>query len=181
MDALIVLIVIGAFILSLTKKAKRPKQQNADAEKTVPTKPAQAQKIPYTKAEWNEYLRAQGIAQKQTAAAPARPAAAAQAASAERDSDHDARVRPSAPPAGSREMVERMHRAVECGMPGSVSAQGESEAEHAEHLQKMREDDLQTRMQSETLRELRQMNRARLRQAVVVREILDRPVSMRGE
>lgn len=185
MDALIVLFVIGALILSLTKKANKPKKQNPDAEKTVPPQSAPAEKIPFTKEEWNEYLRAQGIARKQRTAAKPVPAAE-DAAPAELTADksavtRDARLRPSAPPAGSREMVDRMHRAVERGMPGAVSAQGESEAEHAEHLRKMHDADQENRAQSETLRELRSMNRARLRQAVIMREILDRPVSMRNE
>jgi hypothetical protein len=181
MDALIVLFVIGAFILSLTKKAKQPKKRDFDPEKTKPTQPAQTQKIPYTKEEWNEYLRAQGVAQKKSAPHKPQPVPTAQAASVQEDSAHDARLRPSAPPAGSREMVERMHRAVEHGMTGSVTAQGESEAEHAEHLHRMYEDDLRARTQNDTLQELRRMNRARLRQAVIMREILDRPISMRGE
>lgn len=187
MDALIVLFVIGAFILSLTKKANKPKKQNPDAEKTVPPQSAPAEKIPFTKEEWNEYLRAQGIARKKTAAAPgnaepqAKSVSAAELTADKSAVTRDARLRPSAPPAGSREMVDRMHRAVERGMPGAVSAQGESEAEHAEHLRKMHDADQENRAQSETLRELRSMNRARLRQAVIMREILDRPVSMRNE
>ena len=68
MDALIVLFVIGAFILSLTKKTKQQNKKKSDAETTAPPQPAQAEKIPFTKEEWNEFLRAQGIAQKQTAA-----------------------------------------------------------------------------------------------------------------
>ena len=174
MDALIVLFVIGAFILSLTKKTRKPKKQNSDAEKAAPPQSAPAEKIPFTKEEWNAYLRAQ----KQPAA---KTVSAASAVPAKESTARDAHLQPSAPPAGSREMVERMHRAVERGMPGSVALQGESEAEHAEHLQKIYSAEHQSREASETLRELRQMNRARLRQAVIMREILDRPVSMRGE
>lgn len=184
MDALIVLFVIGAFILSLTKKAKKPKKQNPDAEKTVPPQSAPAEKIPFTKEEWNEYLRAQGIARKQPAAKPV--PAAEESAPADLTADkkavmHNARLQPSAPPAGSREMVARIRSTSERGMAGAVAAQGESEAEHAEHLQRMYAADQENRAQNETLRELRSMNRARLRQAVIMREILDRPVSMREE
>lgn len=184
MDALIVLFIIGGIIVSLASKSKKQKKQNPEAEKPAAPAPAPApEKIPYTKEEWAKYLREMGIGAKGAAAAKteAPPKPAAGAAFSGEGAVNYVQVKPSAPPAGSPEMAERMRRAVEQGMPGSVAVQGESEAEHAEHLEKMRAADLQAHQQSQTVRELRQMNRARLRQAVVMREILDRPVSMRGE
>ena len=178
MDALIVLFIIGGIIISVAKKAKRTQQKKINPEETIPTAPQPAQeKIPYTKAEWEAYLRTQGIARKGAPAAAAKPAQPTAAP----DSAVHAVTKPSAPEAGSREMVARMHRSVEHSISEAASPQGESESEHAEHLHKMFAADSEIRAQNETAAEFRRMNRTRLRQAIVMREILDRPVSLREE
>lgn len=62
---------------------------------------------------------------------------------------------------------------------GSVSTQGESEAEHAEHRLRAAAEEAARRQEHEALRELRAANRDKLRTAVVMSEVLGKPVSLR--
>lgn len=62
---------------------------------------------------------------------------------------------------------------------GSVSTQGESAEEHARHRQKMLAEEAHIRSVHEELQEIRNMNLNKLRSAVVMSEILDKPVSLR--
>jgi len=62
---------------------------------------------------------------------------------------------------------------------GTVSTQGESHAEHAQHRERMLAAEQELLHQQETLRELRRMNTQKLRSAVVMSEILGKPVSLR--
>ena len=62
---------------------------------------------------------------------------------------------------------------------GSISTQGESPEEHARHRQRILAEEAQRRAEHETLQEVRHMNLQKLRTAVVVSEILDKPVSLR--
>lgn len=63
---------------------------------------------------------------------------------------------------------------------GSISTQGESEAEHAEHRRKILAEEAKRREEYEAHQELRNLNLKRLRSAIVMREILDKPVALRG-
>ena len=62
---------------------------------------------------------------------------------------------------------------------GTVSTQGESTEEHAGHHQKILAEEARMQEVQETLQELRHMNRQKLRQAVVMNEVLGKPVSLR--
>lgn len=62
---------------------------------------------------------------------------------------------------------------------GTISTQGESAEEHARHRQKILAEEEAIRMEHEALQEIRHMNLQKLRTAVVMSEILDKPVSLR--
>lgn len=63
---------------------------------------------------------------------------------------------------------------------GSVSTQGESAEEHERHRQKILAEEEKIRSAHEELEEIRNMNLKKLRTAVVMSEILDKPVSLRS-
>ena len=60
------------------------------------------------------------------------------------------------------------------------STQGESEKEHRAHLEKIAAAEKKQREQAELAREIRSMNRQKLRQAIVMSEVLGKPVALRG-
>ena len=62
---------------------------------------------------------------------------------------------------------------------GSISTQGESAQEHARHRQKILAEEEQLRREHEDLQEIRSMNLEKLRTAVVMSEVLGKPVSLR--
>lgn len=157
MEGLFFLIIVGGAILSILRKSKKAAQKR-DAQ-PQPPKPAQRERIPFTREEWETYLREQGVAKKAV-----RPAQAAQ------------KVEKPAPKPAAQSVQTPAHSAFSV-----VSTEGEAEAEHAEHVRRILADEAATRQQSASELELRRVNRARLRQAVVMREILDRPVALRDE
>ena len=156
MDALIVLLVIGGLIVSLVKKAGA-KRKKSDSAQTPEPKAESGERIPYTKEEWAKYLASQGIARGKAnpAAQTAKPAA------------QTAPRVPKAPVAAASAV--------------GVQIEGESEAEHGEHIRRILAGEAEARQRCETARELRRVNRERLRSAIVLREILDPPISMRDE
>ena len=62
---------------------------------------------------------------------------------------------------------------------GSISTQGESAAEHAQHRRKILAEEEELRREHEELLEIRSMNLQKLRTAVVMSEVLGKPVSLR--
>lgn len=63
---------------------------------------------------------------------------------------------------------------------GSISTQGESEKEHAEHREEMFAREMHLRKKQDELQDLRRMNLKKLRSAVVMSEVLNKPVSLRA-
>lgn len=62
---------------------------------------------------------------------------------------------------------------------GKISTQGESEAEHAEHRRRIAAEEAARRLEHETLRDLREANRDKLRTAVIMSEVLGKPIALR--
>ena len=62
---------------------------------------------------------------------------------------------------------------------GFISTQGESAEEHAEHRRRIEAEEAQHRAEREALDDLRSANRERLRAAIVMSEVLGKPVSLR--
>lgn len=156
MDGLIVILILIGILSASSSKKKKKAQKRSAAQQPVapqPEKPAAQTRIPFTKDEWNAYLADMEKQEKPKA----RPAKA---------------VRPLKAPAP---VLHLDHDEPE----GTVSTQGESAAEHAEHRQKILAEEARLREQQETLQELRHLNRKKLRSAVVMSEVLGKPVSLR--
>ena len=61
----------------------------------------------------------------------------------------------------------------------SASMEGESHEEHAEHLRRIEAEEAQHRQEREAIEDLRAANREKLRAAVVMSEVLGKPVALR--
>ena len=86
----------------------------------------------------------------------------------------------------SEELVEKraasapaIHDEGESFHEGFISTQGESAAEHDEHRRRIEEAEAQYRAEREALDDLRSANRQKLRAAVVMSEVLGKPVALR--
>lgn len=62
---------------------------------------------------------------------------------------------------------------------GSLSTQGEDAAEHAEHRRRIAAEEERLRLETQRLEDMRQVNLDKLRAAVVMSEVLGKPVSLR--
>lgn len=175
MDSLIALIVIIAIFNALTSSGRRRKREErtraqADprgAQPQAARTPAREGRAhaPYTREEWARYMRdidPMKVGQASNAA-PAR----GKAAPAPRED-----LRPAAPKVVAPAPVE-------IPSEGSVSTQGESAEEHAEHQRRAAAEEAERRQAHEALRDLRAANRDRLRAAIVMSEVLNKPVSLR--
>ena len=197
MDGLIgLLIILG--ISSVFSSNKKKKQQQRSAAKQRAFRDAaeamQAGKKPYAREEWKQFLsEMEGAPAKKPAPAaeiakpavqipepavqPAAPAVQAakppvQAASAEPLIPKKA---PQKTPAAPAPLLYMDNDAPE----GSISTQGESAAEHAMHRQKILAREEAIRREHEALQEVRSLNLKKLRTAVVMSEVLGKPVSLR--
>lgn len=65
------------------------------------------------------------------------------------------------------------------GGEGTRSTQGERAAEHAAHQKRMREEEAEALRAAESVREARQLKLEELRGAVVMSEVLGKPVALR--
>ena len=153
MDSLIGILVLIGIFSSLSKKKKKQAQKQA----SKPASPAAQAKIPFTKDEWTAFLADMEKQEKKPKAKPSKPAKAAKP------------VKAAAP------VLHIDHDEPE----GTISTQGESAAEHAEHRQRILAEEARLREQQQTLQELRHLNRQKLRSAVVMSEVLGKPVSLR--
>lgn len=173
MDSLIgILILIGIFSSFSKKKKQKAQKQTAQTQSPVPQpapKPEKLSgqtKIPFTKEEWDAFLEDVEQQEKTPAPQPAKsvkavkPAKAVKAAKAAKIPDPVLLLDHDEP-------------------EGTVSTQGESAAEHAEHQQKVLAEEARLREHHETLQELRHLNRQKLRSAVVMSEVLGKPVALR--
>lgn len=83
--------------------------------------------------------------------------------------------RPKAAPAPEVSEVS-----MQVSMEGMISTQGESAEEHAAHLAKIHAEEERLHQTQQTLQEIRNLNRKKLRSAVVMNEVLGKPVSLRS-
>lgn len=168
MEGLIaILIMIGAIVLKSSKTKNKANQQASrnqgfrEAAQTLNPKPDQPA---ISMKKWAEYLM-QADSPKAEAPKP-KP-------EAPKPKPAKPKVKPPKPaaekPAADTPLRE-----------GSISTQGESEAEHAEHRRKILAEEAKRREEYEAHQELRNLNLKRLRSAIVMREILDKPVALRG-
>lgn len=165
MDGLfVILILIGAFAFTSSNKKKKAQQaaKQRGFDQADAAIQAVQEKIPFSRDEWAAFL-------KQTE--PAKPVAA---------KPQPAKPANSRPAAVPKAAAKPSVRALEHDEPeGTVSTQGESAAEHAEHRRKVLAEEAQRREEHQAMEDLRAVNLQKLRSAVVMSEILDKPVSLR--
>jgi len=162
MDGLIVILILLAIFSASSNKKKKKAQKKAEQARPAapqPEKPAAQAKIPFTKDEWNAYLTDMEKQEKNPKPQPMKP------------------IRMTKPVKAPAPVLHLDHDVPE----GTVSTQGESAAEHAEHRQKLLAGEARLREQQQTLQELRHLNRQKLRSAVVMSEVLGKPVSLRSK
>lgn len=181
MDGLIsILIIIGLAAFSSSRKKKKKTQEKATARDRAFKEASQAieqAKIPFSKEEWEALLKAQKPLEDtaKPKAAPAKPKAKPARAAKPANAVKPAKPQPApAVPAA----VPVLH--IEDDAPeGTVSTQGESIAEHAAHVARIHAEENRLLQTQQTLQALRGLNRQKLRDAVVMSEILGKPVSLR--
>ena len=61
-----------------------------------------------------------------------------------------------------------------------VHTEGETHAEHRRHVEALRRRETEERLAAQAAAELAALNTQKLRQAVIMKELLDRPVALRG-
>ena len=172
MDGLIVLLIVIGVIARISKSNKKKKAAEAARRQE------QDEKIPYSREEWDAYLKAEGIPARPKAkakpvaavpTAPAKPvkAQAKPAAQPVKAAAAPIPATPSAPGTGS------------IRMDPSQGVEGETVAEHSMHRQRAAQAEAQAQTEQEALQALRAANLQALRNAVVMKEILDKPVALR--
>ena len=171
MDGLIVLLIVIGVIARISKSNKKKAAEAARRQE-------QDEKIPYSREEWDAYLKAEGIPARPKAkakpvaavpTAPAKPvkAQAKPAAQPVKAAAAPIPATPSAPGTGS------------IRMDPSQGVEGETVAEHSMHRQRAAQAEAQAQIEQEALQALRAANLQALRNAVVMKEILDKPVALR--
>ncbi len=176
MDGLIVLLIIIGVVTSISKSNKKKKAAAAQkrVESPSPAQPkAGTTKIPYTREEWEAFLAdAEGeAAAKPTpakkAVKPASPKPAPQKRKANTPQMNVAAPAPAAMSTGS------------IALDPKQSVEGETETEHAAHRLRAEREEQRIHVERAAEQALAEVNLQALRSAVVMKEILDKPVSLR--
>lgn len=182
MDALLSILIIAALVAlrSSSKKKQAHKaaarRNNAYAEASETIRLAQ-QKMPISREGWSAFLKEENpatqtkeapISRAECALQPAKKASAPQSDRPRVKAAKAASAKSAPPPTPAPPPPE-----------GSISTQGESAAEHAMHMEKVHIEEEKLRQQAQSLRQIRNLNRQKLREAVVMREVLGKPVSLR--
>ena len=172
MDGLIVLLIIIGVISSISKSNKKKKkaaeaQRKAEKPSSAQSKP-DAAKIPYTREEWAEFLKEEGVPE---AVVQPKPAAAKAAA--------------PAPKKRRAKAVQSVADAPNAASTGPIApdprqgVEGETEAEHAAHRLRAAREEARIQIERAAEQVQTEVNLQTLRSAVVMKEILDKPVSLR--
>ena len=179
LDGLIAVLIIIGLVSSISKAAKKKKKDDGaqrTSERPSPTQPRpSATKIPYTREEWAEFLKEEGVpeavVQPKSAAQPEKAVQAASPAPKKRREKAVQRgvSAPKAAPAATGSIAPDPMQSVE----------GETEAEHAAHRLRAEREEERIRIERAAEQVLTEVNLQTLRSAVVMKEILDKPVSLR--
>ena len=169
MDGLIAVLIIIGLVTSIGKSSKKKKAAGAQksAESPAPAQPkASTTKIPYTREEWAQFLKEAEVE------APA-PGKAEPARAATQKRRAKAVQRPVSAP------VSAAASAGSIALDSLQSVEGETEAEHAAHRLRTEREEERIQVERAAAQALAEVNLQTLRSAVVMKEILDKPVSLR--
>lgn len=182
MDGLVILLII----IGIVSKLYKGKDKGAAKGRPAQKRPG-AERVPHDRKAWEAYLKED--AAPEVAEAVTRPAAAVRdvpvapvqaAKKRRRAAEAEAVQTAAAKPARPSAAVPRAPQPVQ----GSLAMEngrheGESDAEHAQHLMRAAQAEAIRSADQEAQQILREVNLRNLRTAVVMKEILDRPVSLR--
>ncbi len=170
MDGLIALFIIIGIVNAVTSSSKK-KKRKAEKRAFRAARRAQAGRTPPMAAAQTagEFIPPREVAPRTEAARAVQPQAAA---------PHAEAARPAQPQVVAPERAPRPIEPVRDG-EGRTSTQGESEAEHDEHRRQVRAEEARLRQAREVLRDSRAEYLRKLRTAVVMSEVLNKPVSLR--
>ena len=174
MDGLIALLIIISVVSSIGKSVKKRKEAEARKNAAAPSveQPKKAPtKIPYTREEWAQFLQVEGI-----------PAAVAKPKEAAKPSETPAAEKPVAPKKRAKKAAQQTVNAPapKPAVPETHPAvEGETEAEHAAHRQRIEREEIRVHAEHAAAQAITEVNLQALRNAVVMKEILDKPVSLR--
>lgn len=178
MDALLSILMIAALVAlgsSNRKKQARKasaRRNNGHAEANESIRLAQ-QKMPLSKEDWITFLKEQSQSMPQSpkkkviSKAEHTSQSSKKASTPKRERNKAAKAAPQ-------------KNAAPLPFEGSISTQGESAAEHAVHMAKIHSEEEKLRQQEQTLRQIRNLNQQKLREAVIMSEVLGKPVSLRS-
>lgn len=192
MDGLIVLLIIIGVISSISKSNKKKKKKTAAKPAPPRADAPAAAKVPFSREEWNQYLKENGIpVAKEKVAASIKEVARAAEELPRADADSAAKAAAKKIAKARRKAAQEtaaptpkpartaMHAAGSIALDPSRDIEGETEAEHTEHQRKAVEAEAHHRSSVEAQEVLRDMNLRTLRAAVVMKEVLDKPVALR--
>lgn len=184
MDGLIVVLLILGLVARISKKKKNSgnarrggaargvAEKITDALEMAGKEAAKQAKIPYTKEEWSQYLRQS--AAEEDARAPIAPMQAAEPA---------ARIAPPPPAPGAKPVSRPLKPKPvqrEARSEAEAPREGESRREHAAHLARIAREEEKIARRQEEIKRLRDVNLEKLRSAVVMSEVLGKPLALRG-
>lgn len=199
MDSLIVILLIIGLVSSISKKNKKKQQQQqrarqagydavsavpappmrVDAQNTKPSNP----KVPYTKEDWAKLL-----AEKDNSAANAKQRAAKaplrggdSSLIVEMEAGVSSQPGKEAHEGQKFQTLTAQRLNAQRLRPDVRHLEGESRREHEAHKQRIAEEEARLHREREELRELRNVNLKKLRSAVVMSEVLGKPIALRGK
>lgn len=169
MDSVIyLLIVIGLFALRSSKKKKQPPEKTVQRSLAEPENKQAlfraSTKMPFLSMDWAELLDSTPESEKkEITVKPQKPVRT--------KTKQRAPKKAAVAPAGQ----------IEISPPeNAIHTEGESAEEHAAHIAKIRAEEEQLYKSRQELQELRHLNRQKLRSAVIMSEVLGKPVSLRS-
>ena len=188
MDGLIVVLIIIGIVSRMSKNKKKQAEAAkrararafADAAEAVRNakkviEPARRgivraveEEIPFTAADWDAFLKN---------AVPEKPAAAAVVPEKAEKPSEGMAMKPKPSPEGRKSLKQPLPEGFS---PALKSTQGESHAEHSRHVEKILLEEKQQAQKQQELRSLRSINRQKLREAVIMSEVLGKPVALRA-
>ena len=165
-------------------KARPALDKIADALEFVDEKAGQV-KIPYSRQEWAEFLNRTPAEKPAPAKPKAQPAGDRVSKAILRSGDpsliaglESGRSSPAGNAASEGQEFQKLN--AQRLRPSAQHAEGESHREHAEHRQRIIEEEARIHKEREDLKELRSVNLQKLRSAVIMSEVLGKPVALRG-
>lgn len=185
MDGLIVLLILFGVLSRLGKrKKKQPSNQRAKRRSDAPPVIQKLQQIAEESAEQGKSFDMKGW-EKAFADVQRKAEAESEAFRAEmrKKNSIEPPKEPRPAPAESRKAkatVEKRRNLPEGASAPLRAVQGESDADHRRHVEKIVREEKQRKEEAQALANLRNEKRKKLREAVIMSEVLGKPLALRG-